>query len=215
MSILKADILAALMAWPKAPGLIQQERANLWIGPINSAMDRYQINTPKRVAAFIAQVLHESARLGRVTENLNYGANALMAVWPRRFPSTEIAKQYERNPEKIANHVYGDRMGNDEPGDGWKFRGRGPIQITGKENYRKCGVSIGKDLIKSPELLERPLEGCLSAGWFWSVNALNQLADLGDMAGLTKRINGGTHGLPERIELYDKACDLLGLELTK
>ncbi len=211
MSILKADTLAALLAWPYQPSQKHKDRAAQWIDPINSAMDSYKINTAQRVSAFISQVLHESARLVRVTENLNYSAPALMSVWPRRFTSLDMARQYERNPEKIANFVYGGRMGNTSPADGWRYRGRGPLQITGKENYGKCGMSIGQDLISKPELLEVPKIGALSAGWFWSVNNLNELADIGDIAGLTKKINGGTHGLAERIDLYDAARKMLGV----
>lgn len=189
-----------------------------FLEPLNECFDKYSINTPKRQASFLGQVLHESNHLKSLVENLNYGAKGLMATWSKRFPTQEIAAQYERNPEKIANKVYADRLGNgsEESGEGFKYRGRGAIQCTGKSNYEACGKSLGVllgdpnlDLIGSPELLEQPQYAILSAGWFWDTHGLNQRADIGDIVGISKVINGGTLGLEERQQLTQKALGVL------
>ncbi|WP_110947430.1 glycoside hydrolase family 19 protein, partial [Pseudomonas bohemica] len=158
--------------------------AGVFVPALNTAMGKYQIVTPARIAAFIAQVGHESAQLTVLVENLNYSADALRKTWPSRF-SESLAAEYARKPEQIANITYASRMGNGAPasGDGWKYRGRGLIQITGKDNYRKCGDALALDLINSPELLEQPQHAAMSAAWFWSVNGLNSLADTGDLQG--------------------------------
>jgi putative chitinase len=134
-----------------------------------------------------------------------------MGTWSKRFPTLEIATQYERKPEKIANKVYADRLGNgpEESGEGFKYRGRGAIQCTGKSNYEACGKSLGVDLIGSPELLEQPLYAVLSAGWFWDTRSLNTKADLWDITGISKTVNGGTIGLAERTEISNKALATL------
>ena len=137
-------------------------------------------------------------------------AKALMATWPSRFPTPEVAAEYERNPEKIANKVYSGRMGNTNDGDGAKYIGRGLIQVTGKENYTHCGEALGVDLITNPELLEQPKYAALSAGWFWNKKGLNSLADSKDYKTMTQRINGGTLGLDDRIHHIEKAVQLLG-----
>lgn len=175
---------------------------------LNVAMGKYQIITPKRIAAFIAQVGHESGQLTRLVENLNYGADALVATWPARFDAA-LAAQFARQPERIANIVYAARMGNTAPGDGWTYRGRGLIQITGKANYKECGEALSLDLVARPELLEQPANAAMSAAWFWSINGLSTLADAGDVAGITKRINGGTTGLADRQALYAQALKVL------
>lgn len=207
-----AEQLAAILAAPDRPSDAVRERALRWIQPLTAAMARYQINTPLRIAAFLAQVAHESARLTRVIENLNYGAPGLMATWPKRFPDLATAQKYERNPVEIANYVYGGRMGNESHGDGWRYRGRGPLQITGRNLYGLVGAALSLDLIARPVLLEAPEHGAMAAGWFWSDHKhLNALADIGDMTGITRLINGGTHGLKDRLELYDVALDVLGV----
>lgn len=190
---------------------VPQAVAARFAEPLGGAMERFGINTPARKAAFVAQLLHESAMFTRTGENLNYSAKRLREVWPKRFPSDEIAAQYERSPEKLANLVYAGRMGNgdEKSGDGWRFRGRGPIHLTGRSNYGACGKAIGHDLIAKPELLEQPDVGCLAAGWFWAAGNpterdLNLLADRGDIAAISKAINGGTHGLAERIALTQR-----------
>ncbi|GAA0417113.1 glycoside hydrolase family 19 protein [Pseudomonas veronii subsp. inensis] len=183
-------------------------QAGVFVPVLNAAMGKYAIVTRLRVAAFIAQVGHESGQLTRLVENLNYSADGLMKTWPSRFDLVR-ATACARKPEQIANVVYADRMGNAGPGDGWKYRGRGLIQVTGKTNYAACGEALGLDLINQPELLERPQYAAMSAAWFWSANGLNTLADQGDFVKITRRINGGTNGLADRQALYDKALKVL------
>jgi len=180
-----------------------------WLEPLNNTFDKYQINTPKRQAAFIGQCGHESNNFRTLEENLHYSSNALMRVWPSRFPDNDVAEKYANNPEKIANKVYSGRMGNTEDGDGWKYHGRGLIQLTGKDNYKRCGDSMGVDLVNQPDLLLQTDYAALSAGWFWSKHGLNQLADLGDWVAITKRINGGIHGIDDRVARTNKALAVL------
>ena len=175
---------------------------------LNTAMSRYQIVGAKRIAAFIAQVGHESGQLTRLVENLNYSADALRKTWPSRF-NAELASTAARKPEQIANIAYGNRMGNTAAGDGWKYRGRGLIQITGKKNYGTCGEALGLDLIAQPELLEKPQHACISAAWFWATSGLNTLADLGAFDTITQRINGGQNGAADRQAQYAKALKVL------
>jgi len=180
-----------------------------WEEPLNEVFEKYEINTPLRQAAFIGQCQHESGNFKLLQENLNYSAKSLMAVWPSRF-NAEKAAECERKPEKIANIVYGGRMGNTEDGDGWKYHGRGLIQLTGKENYINCGNAIGVDLVNNPDLLTEPKYAALSAGWFWNKKGLNALSDAKDYKTMTQRINGGTLGLEDRIHHIEKAVQLLG-----
>lgn len=183
-----------------------------WLEPLNKTFEKYEINTPVRQAAFIGQCGHESASFKVLQENLNYSAKGLMATWPSRFPTMEEAQKIERNPEKIANKVYGGRadLGNTEEGDGWRFAGKGLIQLTGRTNYTVCGQALGKPFAEHPELVLEPENAALSAGWFWNKRGLNALADDQSWELLTKRINGGTHGLQDRIERTHKAMDILG-----
>ena len=183
-------------------------QAGVFVPALNVAMNKFAIVTRLRIAAFIAQVGHESGQLTRLVENLNYSAEGLMKTWPSRFDLVR-ATAAARNPEQIANIVYGGRMGNTAPGDGWKYRGRGLIQVTGKTNYAACGDALGLDLVNRPELLEQTQYAALSAAWFWSVNGLNTLADAGDLKGVTLRINGGLNGQADRQGLYDKALKVL------
>ncbi|WP_449102547.1 glycoside hydrolase family 19 protein [Pseudomonas extremaustralis] len=183
-------------------------QAGVFVPALNTAMNRYGIVGTPRAAAFIAQVGHESGQLTRLVENLNYSADGLMKTWPSRFDLVR-ATACARKPEQIANVVYADRMGNAGPGDGWKYRGRGLIQVTGKTNYAACGEALGLDLINQPELLERPQYAAMSAAWFWSANGLNTLADAGDLTKITRRINGGLTGQADRQALYDKALKVL------
>ena len=182
--------------------------AGVFVPVLNTAMNRYQIVGFKRVAAFVAQVGHESGQLIRLVENLNYSADALQKTWPSRF-NAELAADVARKPEQIANIAYGNRIGNTEQGDGWKYRGRGLIQITGKNNYRACGEALGLDLIAQPELLEKPQHACMSAAWFWATNGLNTLAETGQFDKITQRINGGQNGAADRQALYAKALKVL------
>lgn len=189
-----------------------------WAPALNEAMARFDIGTTERMAAFLAQIAHESGQLTRLSENLNYSAKRLMQVWPVRFPTMEKALQYERNPERLANNVYAKRLGNGDEasGDGWRFRGRGLIQLTGRGNYRAAGQGIGLPLEEQPDLLVQPGPAALSAAWFWKSHGLNELADdrnddndTEDFRAITKRINGGTVGLKERLAFWETAKRVL------
>jgi putative chitinase len=182
-----------------------------WLQPLEDTFAKYDINTLERQAAFIGQCAHESGNFKTLEENLNYKPEALMRVWPSRFPDIATAMKYAHNPEMIANKVYGGRMGNgpEETGDGWKYHGRGLIQLTGKENYANCGSGIGVDLLSNPNLLNTPEYAALSAGWFWGKRGLNLLADSGDIETMTKRINGGLIGLEDRKAKIAKALAVL------
>ena len=180
-----------------------------WLDPLNTAFEKYDISSPKRQANFIGQCAHESNNFRTLEENLHYSASALMRVWPSRFPDNDVAEKYANNPEKIANKVYAGRMGNTEEGDGWKYHGRGLIQLTGKENYVNCGLGLGVDFIGSPDRLLDPLYAALSAGWYWNKRGLNAFADIGDVVALTKRINGGTLGLDDRVMRTNQALRVL------
>jgi putative chitinase len=166
----------------------------------SEVLPRYEITTIERVAAFLAQCGHESADFTVLKENLNYSAEGLSKVFPKRFPTVAAAQPYNRNPEKIANKIYSDRMGNgpEASGEGFKFRGRGAIQLTGKENYTKFANSINQSLDEAVAYTETLAGAIESACWFWSTNKLNALADATDIVALTKRINGGTIGLEDR-----------------
>jgi putative chitinase len=167
---------------------------------LNISLNKYQINTNLRVSHFLAQILHESAGFLYIKENLNYSADGLLKIFPRYFPTLEIANQYARNPEKIANKVYGSRMGNGNEisGEGFKYSGKGYIQITGKNNYKLITEDLKVDFINNPKLLETPKYALESACWFWNKNNLNAFADLDDIDTITRRINGGTLGLLDR-----------------
>ena len=177
-----------------------------------SLLDEYQINTPKRVAAFLAQCGHESGGFVFVTENLNYSASGLMRVFPKYFPTLELAKQYERNPKKIASRVYANRMGNGDEAsqEGYAYRGRGILQLTGKDNYFWFGASLDMTPEQASDYLETFEGAAQSACWYWENTSLNKLADAGDILTMTKRINGGTIGLEDRKKHYDHALHVLG-----
>jgi len=181
-----------------------------WAEPLNAVFEKYDINTPQRQAAFIGQCAHESGNFKTLEENLHYSANSLMRVWPSRFPDSDTAEKYANNPEKIANKVYGGRMGNTEEGDGWKYHGRGLIQLTGKDNYKACAEATGQPLLETPEIVLQPQLAALTAGWFWNKKGLNALADASDFDTMTKRINGGLIGLDDRKAKIAKALTVLG-----
>jgi putative chitinase len=191
------------------PDATEEDVAKYYNGFIQVFED-YEINTPKRQAAFIAQVAHESGQLRHVVENLNYSSQGLLKVFKKYF-NAETAAQYARKPEMIANRVYGNRMGNgpESSGEGWMFRGRGLIQLTGKSNYSEFAEDMGMSLEEAIAYLETPEGAVESAAWFWDKRNLNSLADRGDIVTMTKRINGGTNGLQERIELYEHALSIL------
>lgn len=183
-----------------------------WYSALERCLPDYDINTPQRVAAFVAQCAHESGNFKFLKENLNYRAESLCRVWPKYFPNIEIARQYAQNQEKIANRAYANRMGNGDEasGDGWKFCGRGLIQLTGRNNYQAFADSIETDIEDIPAYLAT-FEGAVqSACWFWESNNLNKWADQGDILTLTKKINGGTLGLEDRIKHYNHALHVLG-----
>ena len=186
-----------------------------WHHALEQALPDYDINTPQRVAAFVAQCAHESGGFRALKENLNYKAVTLRKIFPKYFPNDAIANQYASLPNKqeaIANRVYGGRMGNGDEasGDGFRYCGRGLIQLTGKQNYQNFADSIETPVEDVPEFLAT-FEGAVqSACWFWESNNLNQWADKGDILTLTKRINGGTIGLEDRIKHYEHALHVLG-----
>lgn len=184
-----------------------------WLEPLNETFNRFEINTPVRMAAFIGQCAHESANFKTLQENLNYSAEALCRVWPKRFPTLEAAKPYHRNPDAIANKVYANRMGNGDEAsqEGSLYKGRGLIQLTGKDNYTQCGDALSVDLIHSPDLLLAPRYAALSAGWFWNKNGLNKIADAKDWRKLTERINGGHIGLEDRVKHINHALEVFGV----
>lgn len=198
-----------------------------WLEAVVEACTRFQINTPKRIAAFLAQTAHESGGYTMLEENLNYSADTMAVVWPNRFAEmgpdkkpvkengknkpNKFALALHRKPEMIANVVYSNRMGNGtiESGEGWLYKGRGLKQLTGKDNYTRCGKSLGIDLVEKPELLLTPQYAALSAGWFWDSNRLGDFADRDDFVGMTKKINGGTIGLADREARYKAVLSVL------
>lgn len=182
-----------------------------WVDALNSTFERFNISTIQRQAAFIGQCGHECGNFRVLEENLNYRAETLMKLWPKRFPTLEVANEYARNPKKIANKVYASRMGNrdEASGDGYRFRGRGCIQLTGHANYFHAGKALGVDFVKEPDLVATPQYAALTAGWFWDTHKCNQLADMSDWVALTKKINGGTIGLQDRINHINHAVDVL------
>lgn len=184
-------------------------QAEKWVDAINQTFEFFDISTPEQQASFLGQCGHESNGFTALVENLNYKAESLCKVWPKRFPTLEMAQPYHRNPEAIANHVYANRMGNgdEDSGDGFAFRGRGLIQLTGRANYRACGEALGVDLELTPELVETPQFAALSAGWFWSTHGLNHIAE--DIVAVTKKINGGTLGLDDRVARTERALNVL------
>lgn len=178
-----------------------------WVNALNQAMNRFDINTPSRMAAFLAQVAHESAETTILIENLNYSAARLTQVWPARFPSLASAKTYAKNPEKLANYVYAGRGGNGNAasGDGWRYCGRGLFQLTTKDNYRLAGQALALPLVEKPELVATPEVAALTAAHFWQRLGLNVLADHQqgdneekDFEKISIKINGGKVGLTER-----------------
>ena len=180
-------------------------------GPLNETFERFNISTPRQQAAFLGQCGHECGNFKIFEENLNYRAETLMKLWPKRFPTLEFAKQYERNPRKIANSVYSNRMGNrdEASGDGWRFRGSGALQLTGHANFYHASKALGVDFVADPELVRTPKYALLTAGWFWSTHNCNALAEAGDWVALTKKINGGTIGLDDRVKHTQLALGLI------
>lgn len=189
-----------------------------WYENVVDMFKKYDITTPLRIAGFMAQCGHESADFTRLEENLNYSEKALNSVFGRYFgPGKRDAAEYARNPEKIANYVYQDefrssrgKMGNTEPGDGWRFRGRGIKQLTGRNNYTAFGKSVGMSAEEAAEYVATKKGALESACWFWATNKIDRYADNDDIVAMTKRINGGTIGLDDRKMRYERAKDILG-----
>jgi len=183
----------------------------VWEAALNTTFDRFDISHPLRQAAFIGQAAHESGNFKMLVENLNYRAETLMKVWPKRFPTLEFAKQYERDPKKIANSVYANRMGNrdEASGDGFRFRGRGLFQTTGHAGYYHAGQALGEDFVMQPDLVATPQYAALTAGFFWSTHKLNQYADSRDYKMMTKKINGAYIGLEDRMKHINHALAVL------
>ena len=183
-----------------------------WVDALNETFSRFNINSNNQKAMFIGQCSHECGNFRILEENLNYRAETLMKLWPKRFPSLEFAKQYEKNPRKIANSVYANRMGNrdEASGDGYRFRGRGALQCTGHSTYFHAGKALGVDFVMQPDLVATPKYAALTAGWFWETHKLNPPADALDYTKVTKIINGGTIGLDDRIKHVQHALAVLG-----
>ena len=206
MKPLSAERLADAMG-------ITESAAGMWVAHVNSALSLCGCSTAEHVAMWIAQVGHESAGLTRLVESLNYTPDGLMATWPTRYTrarATEHGRTQDKAADQraIAMHVYGDRLGN-RPGtdDGWRYRGRGPIQVTGRANYRECGQAIGADLEQDPTQLELRSTGAASTAWYWRKHKLTGYN--GDVLSVTRKINGGTNGLDDRKRRYDKALAVL------
>ncbi|WEJ72842.1 glycoside hydrolase family 19 protein [Pseudomonas sp. PSE14] len=191
--------------------------AGVFLPALDAAMGEFGIDAPPRAAAFLAQIGHESAQLSRCVESLTYSAQRLAAVWPRRFRSadgspTALAREIAYQPERIANIVYAGRNGNGDEasGDGWRFRGRGLLQVTGRSNYRAVGEGLAQPFVARPQLLGEPRWACRSAAWWWQRHGLNELADSGRFEEITRTINGGLNGLEERTRLWLRAQEVLG-----
>jgi putative chitinase len=189
--------------------------ATLFLPFIQATCKTYSITSPRRIAGFLSQIGHESAGLSQLQESLNYSVDGLLRTFSRHRISQHDAMQYGRrnghaaDQKAIANIVYGgafgrEKLGNTQPGDGWLYRGRGAKQLTGRDNYKRCGHALGIDLLANPDLLLQPADAMLSAGWFWSTMKLNELADLGDVQGMTRKVNGGVNGLAQREALWQE-----------
>ena len=206
---------------------VKQATAEKWVDAVAAACQEFNINTPQRIAGFLSQCAHESGGFERLQENLNYSADGMAGIWPRRFAvlgpdnkpikkdgknqPNKFALALHRKPEMIANVVYSGRMGNGptESGEGWLYRGRGLKQLTGKDNHRACSAGLGVDLVSNPDLLLEPVYAARSAAWFWATNKCNVFADAGDIEGLTKKINGGLIGIDDRKKRYASAVSSL------
>ena len=199
----KEDLVAA--------GLCSPEVAMRWTPALNETMERFDISNKYRIAAFLSQVAHESGGFKFVVENLNYSADALLRVFPKYFPTPEIANAYARQPERIANRAYANRMGNGDEasGDGWAYRGRGLIQLTGKNNYASFSLQMDNNCLVEPDIVAEPKLAALSAGWYWNSRNINPVADTDDIKEVTRLVNGGYNGLADREAKYEKLMQIL------
>ena len=210
MTLLSKDQLSRMLP--------SNKEAGEWCDVLNQMLPKYGITTPERIASFISQCAHESGDFKLLEENLNYREETLLRVFPRYFgPGKQNAAAYAKNPEKIANYVYMDKnrsasgaLGNTQEGDGWRFRGRGLKQVTGRANYTTFGKAIGKTAEEVADYLETKEGALVSALWFWQSRGLNEVADTGDVVRVTKIINGGDIGLEDRRQRYVQALAILG-----
>lgn len=204
MAFLTQDLLVRFGA--------KASRAQLFLDPLNAAAGRYCFDTAPRMAAFVGQVFQETDCLAITIESMNYSAAGLLGTFPKHFTKEEAAA-YERQPERIGARAYADRMGNgpESSGDGWRYRGRGLLQLTGKDDYRDCGLGLGLDLLSNPDKVTEPETAAAAAGWEWNRGKLNQKADAGDFKGITLTINGGLNGYAGRVAYYERAKSVLGI----
>ena len=204
--------MSSILSLSQLKQMVKNPYINQWHEALDQLLDDYDINTPLRVAHFVAQCAHESGNFVFIKENLNYQAASLMTVFKKYFPTAELAQQYANKPERIANRVYANRMGNGDEasGDGWRFCGRGLIQLTGKDNYTFFAGSLGISVEEAAEYLATFEGAAQSACFFWEQNNLNRFADANDTKGLTRAINGGFIGLEDRIKHTEHALHILG-----
>jgi putative chitinase len=212
MSLITVDQLRAMIP--------SNKEVEAWCEELNKALPKYDITTDQRIAGFVSQCAHESMDFTAMSENLNYREETLNKVFPRYFgPGKRNAAEYAKNPEKIANYVYMDefrtsKLGNTQPGDGWRFRGRGLKQLTGRDNYTRFAKDYDMTAEEAAAWVETKEGALASALWFWNTNKLNAIADTGNVAALTKKINGGDIGLADRQARYAKAMAALGGKIT-
>jgi putative chitinase len=204
--------MSSILTLDQLKQMVKNPYTAQWHEALDQLLDDYEINTPLRVAHFVAQCAHESGNFVFIKENLNYKAASLMTTFKKYFPTLELAQQYEKRPEKIANRVYANRMGNGDEasGDGWRYCGRGLIQLTGKDNYTFFAGSLGIPVEEAADYLSTFEGAAQSACWFWEQNNLNRFADANDVKGLTRAINGGYIGLEDRIKHTEHALHVLG-----
>jgi len=194
--------------------ILKNDQEDEWYTYVYSNLHLYNINTVERVSGFLAQTAHESQDYNVLVENLNYSAKRLCQVWPKRFPNLSVAKRYERNPERLANKVYANRMGNgpEESGDGWKFRGRGIIQCTGRSNYTAASKFLFDSLylVENPQAVYNDKDVCVKvACWYWTERKINNSCDRKDIVSMTRLVNGGTVGLEDRRFKFNKNLSIL------
>jgi len=201
-----------MLTAPQLNKIMPNADATLWLDHLNNAMAAQDINNPMRMAAFLAHVAVESGELRTVVENMNYSVDRLMAVWPARFPTAEIAAPFAHDPMKLGNFVYANRLGNGPPstGDGFRYRGRGLLQATGKDHYLEASTALNVDLVATPELLEKPELAAKEAAWWWKKRGLNPIADAGQFRQSTIIINGALTGFSDRVAFWRRALAALG-----
>ena len=204
---------ACILRLDQLSEMVKNPHIEHWYEALNQLLPEYDINTPHRIAHFVAQCAHESGSFRFIKENLNYRAASLRATFPKYFPTDDLARQYEKRPEAIANRVYANRMGNGDEasGDGWRYCGRGLIQLTGKDNYTFFAGSLGIPVEEAAEYLATFEGAAQSACFYWEQNKLNRFADANDVKGLTRAINGGFIGLEDRIKHTNHALHVMGI----